>query len=582
MIQIVLVLLGMLLPLEMAALRAQERSIEVRRFDADIELREDGTAEIRETIRIDFRGSWNGLIRTIPIQYRDARGLAYRLGFELLGVTDGSGEALRVERHWSRGELELQIYLPGASDATREIVIHYLVRHAIRFDEELDEFYWNVTGNDWDMPIGEAHARVRLPAGTAGLQALSYVGRIGSSERGSDPVPLPGAEGFSFSSPRPLDFREGLTIAIGWTPGAIRRPSLLQRVRFFLESNWPLALPLLSLLLMARLWWTRGRDPARGSVPPEYRPPAGLTPAEAGTLLDHSPDPADLSGTIVHLAIRGYLRIEEAPRPRAFGLLGEEMDYRLVRLMGPEAWSDLKIHERSVMKGLFADAPSGERLLSQLEQRFYERLDQIRSEIYRSLVERGAYHRRPDRVVQSYIGIGIGVLLAGLMVAVLLVEEGFPSPLVAFGSALLTALPVVLFGLVMPARSEQGVRELTHLLGLQEFLRRVESDRFRRMITSPAQFEELLPYAMVLGVDPRWSEAFEGILVEPPRWYVGAHPGTPFRPRLLASSMQGFSTRSGSALTSAPRSTPGGSAFGGGGGGGFSGGGFGGGGGRGF
>jgi len=34
------------------------------------------------------------------------------------------------------------------------------------------------------------------------------------------------------------------------------------------------------------------------------------------------------------------------------------------------------------------------------------------------------------------------------------------------------------------------------VLGFEEFIRRVESDRFKRMITGPEQFEKYLPLAM--------------------------------------------------------------------------------------
>ena len=47
------------------------------------------------------------------------------------------------------------------------------------------------------------------------------------------------------------------------------------------------------------------------SVAPMYEPPPGVTPAEAGTLLDDHIHPRDITSTIVDLAVRGFLKIEE-------------------------------------------------------------------------------------------------------------------------------------------------------------------------------------------------------------------------------------------------------------------------------
>jgi uncharacterized membrane protein len=129
----------------------------------------------------------------------------------------------------------------------------------------------------------------------------------------------------------------------------------------------------------------------------------------------------------------------------------------------------------------------------------------------------------------------------------------------------------------MPARTQQGTRALEGLLGFEEFLARVEADRFDRVIKTPEMFEKFLPYAMALGVEKNWARAFESIVSTQPAWYQGTDL-TQFNARTFTSRMSDMATRTGTTMASAPRSS-GGSGFSGGG---SSGGGFGGGGGRGF
>jgi len=124
------------------------------------------------------------------------------------------------------------------------------------------------------------------------------------------------------------------------------------------------------------------------------------------------------------------------------------------------------------------------------------------------------------------------------------------------------------------------------VLGFQEFMNRVDADRLKTM--PPNTFEKFLPYAMALGVEHHWAQAFAGIIKDPPTWYagpVGYGYGMAFNPILFSSSMHGMATDMHQVFVSAPRASSGGSGFGGGGfggGGGFSGGGFGGGGGGAF
>jgi uncharacterized membrane protein len=99
----------------------------------------------------------------------------------------------------------------------------------------------------------------------------------------------------------------------------------------------------------------------------------------------------------------------------------------------------------------------------------------------------------------------------------------------------------------------------------------------------PDTFEKVLPFAMALGIEHRWAKAFEGIVQNPPTWYVGPTPYVGFNPIFFASSMHAMAMDAHQAFVSAPRANSTGSGWGGGGGGGgFSGGGFGGGGGGAF
>ena len=53
--------------------------------------------------------------------------------------------------------------MPGAVDSDKMVNIEYTVADAVKFFEDHDEFYWNVTGNDSPLPIQYAAADVFFP-----------------------------------------------------------------------------------------------------------------------------------------------------------------------------------------------------------------------------------------------------------------------------------------------------------------------------------------------------------------------------------------------------------------------------------
>src|SRR5262249_45716581 len=152
----------------------------------------------------------------------------------------------------------------------------------------------------------------RLPDGVDAqrLDALCFTGQQGAV--GSD-CAIERTDGWlSFTTRRPLGAREGLTLVVALPKGVLPVPSpaaqTLDRAMDF-ASPW-LLLPIATLIAMILMWRLLGRDagPGHEAVVVRYAPPAGLSPAEVGTVLDESADLSDLTATIVDLAVQGYLR----------------------------------------------------------------------------------------------------------------------------------------------------------------------------------------------------------------------------------------------------------------------------------
>ena len=554
------------------------RELRIENFHSETVVMADGTIDVTETVQAHFIGGpWHGLYRTIPVEYVTPQGLNYTLFIDVKRVTDATGRTLKYESSRERHYRKLKIYVPGADNSTQTISIEYSVSDALRFFEDHDELYWNVTGDEWDIPIQAASARIILPEGTTNIRANVFTGAYRSRAQNAD-VDIAG-NGLEVRTRDPLHLHEGLTVAVAFDKGFVHEPTAAGRLALFFRSNWPLGIPLAAFVAMFYLWWTRGRDPRLRPITAQYEPPNQLTPGEVGTLVDNSADMRDITASIVDLAVRGYITIEEHQKDRMLGLMHDK-DYNFIVQKDRAEWSKLKPHEQTLLEGLFTVGTVGESVsMSSLENHFYTNLPSIKSNIFSSLVADGYYTTRPDSVRSAYIGagviIGFLIVFGGLKIA----STQGTAPLAFIISGILTGAIVCAFGWFMPAHTEQGTRALEGVLGFEDFLVHVESDRFNRMIKTPEMFEKFLPFAMALGVEKNWSRAFQGILTQPPQWYRGSSYGPNFYPMMFTNDLSSMSSRAGTVMASAPRSS-GGSGFSGGGG--SSGGGFGGGGGGGF
>jgi uncharacterized membrane protein YgcG len=608
-----LLLAGMLgigsLPVLSSPLAAQ-RTLVIESFDAELRVEPTGDVQVTETIRPRFQGSWNGIYRNLSLEHQTAQGRRERLDVELLSITDQDGEALRYEAsndgRWTR---QFQVWIPGAEDATRTLVIRYVVHNAIRFFEEgsevgpLDELYWNATGNGWEVPIERASATIVLPEGVAPTQSSGYTGVAGSTETAVR-IATSGNT-VSFTATRALGPGEGLTVAAGWPPGSVAHPAPPSQLTLGAGRWAPLAVPFLAFFLAFRRWRGKGRDPKARAIAVQYEPPENLGPAEVGTLVDHRAEMHDITSTLVDLAVRGFVHIQQEKK-KTLGIFSST-EYTFHLKKPEEEWGALNTHEERYLRALFKHAgrksfgdglramlgggdaypgtgdeevpgagegPTyGSVELTALKNSFYKDLKEIRKALYDQLIAKGHYERNPETVKAIWSVGGVSLAMGGILAAVWAGDTGslLLDPITLGVAGVAGGLILIIFGQIMPARTEQGARAREWALGFKEFLEKVEEPRYKRMITEPSMFERFLSYAMAFKVESKWAKAFEDMFTVPPQWYSGPH-GAAFHASSFTHDLTAMSTAASSTMSSSPSGSGGGGSSGGGSGGGGGGG----------
>jgi uncharacterized protein (TIGR04222 family) len=439
-------------------------------------------------------------------------------------------------------------------------------------------------------------AAVQVTAPTTIARVACFAGAAQSRLSCAQATPAGSSATFTQNTLYP---RSGMTVVVGVPKGAVAvgRPILKERwsfARAFTVSGATVGgAAALAVVLLGGIFavvWRGGRDRrftggpvevAFGSegggdepvplgsgrhVPVEFEPPDKLRPGELGTLVDMVANPLDVTATIVDLAVRGYLRIEEIPK---HGLLGKT-DWNLVRVREPD--DALRPYERTLLDGIFFKSGSRPEVkLSELRNTFASKLHEVQGQLYDDAMEHGWFVHRPDRVRGFWVAMGVLASLVGIGVLVLLAIKTHVA---------LLGVPVALAGLVllagahwMPRRTAKGYGVLQRARGFKRFIDESEKER-ARFAERRNLFSEYLPYAVVFGATEKWARAFAGLDGELPDaggWYVSPYP---FTVAAFASSIDGFTTTTAGTIASTP-GTSGSSGFSGG----FSGGGGGGGGG---
>jgi uncharacterized membrane protein YgcG len=542
----------------------------IKSFDVTATLSEDRLLIIREEILYDFGDlTRRGIFRYVPASYvRD--GMNYDLNFRVREILR-DGEKERYEQGKSDGLWNLKI---GKAEVNitgeHTYIIEYETTKAINFFNSYTELYWNVTGNEWPIPIDSASFKLISPMGnaTSAVAFSCFTGIAGSVEEACSLSE--DGDAMMVTADRSFDAGEGLSVVFGFPWGVIKFPTQADRFWEALRDNWIMIMPVIALIVMLYLWWTRGKDPEPETVIPQYEIPQDLAPLVISGALGSGMIPQrGVTASIINMARRGYLHIEYGTEKKLFG---EKQTYTFLKKKdlpkSAEKW-DIKLFE-----GLFDKGKREKTTFDDLKKdNFYSDVQSANSAAEKQLKSLAIFDASPYTVRILYI---LGAALVGFIVGLI----GIYAP-VGVASGIATFLIMAVFGWFMPKRTKKGTSLVAEVKGFKWFLSVTEAERLKfhnAPSRTPKQFMEFLPAAIALGVEKAWAEQFKDLHIAPPDWAEGNVVS--WTPLLLADAISDMGTASAANVYSAPSSSTagsGGSGFSSGGG--SSGGGFGGGGG---
>lgn len=525
----------------------------VKSFSSDITARKDGDMQINETIEYDFGSSErHGIYRNIPLISKI--GDLYRvIGIKFNSVKrDGKEE--KYEITYDSKSANVKIGDPGKTiSGTHNYLISYFVSNGIGSNyEDHDEIYWNVTGNDWGIPIEFAQAIIKTDFGAISIKAKCFTGKKDSKlENCSIPQNPPFNPASTESTLNP---NEGLTVVYGFPLNTFAK-STLQKTppasgfdfANFLKIYSAVALFLNFVLAPAWLlaYFKNKRKSRFGPISvnfdlPEDQTGKRIAPALAGTIDSAKLEKDDVRATIFDLAIRKYLRIEQVDKKGKFLGLGSSSDYKLINLEKDEM--DLEEFEKKLMDDIFE---GGNEIFLKDVSSFYLTFESVEKKVFDVLVNRGFYTKNPATQRGLLIFGGIASL---------------------FTLNIVLSFVLLWFARVLNGRTALGDEIDWKIDGLKLFLKQM-SRNYKWQAQQLYIVEKMIPFAIALGYIDKYMDQLK--IIKPdyhPSWYNGP---TSF----YYASPAMFNSLNSNITTSAPSSSSGFSGGGSSGGGGSGGGG---------
>ena len=544
-------------------------------YDVTIDVDEYRTCTVTEKIIVQFDVMAAGITRYIPqdhyVYRADGTKDVVRAKVQDFQVVDNGAEENQVySKSVENNYLVVEL---GYSNKRNQSIHNYCFtyKYVLGNDapSDYDEFYYNVIGVDWDCKILSATFTVTLPkeydydmASNVGATYGSHGSTKTLASAGTFDVSNVDGRTVMTGSISNLDAFEGVTVRAVMPEGYFSKTT--DRTALDLIIGMVLAI---SIVLVAFIVWRKyGKDEEITPVVNFY-PPKGMNPLNLEFYYRTQCSTKGVTGMIVYLASKGYIKIEAVDeKGKTFNLI-KVKDYD-----GKDA------SEKKLMEELFL----GRDTIStdDLEDVLYDYSVATFSKTNSSLAKAKLYDRSLPTPAKLLIGlygalagVAIGLMtyfmigffstlitmfFVGLSLAVfatiipmaiksvgstlgrimlmfilslacafanfnLLAYAGLGTWFVVFTT--LGFVSIVLgasFLMFIDRRTQEYTAILGDVYGFRDFIENVEKDKMETLVDEdPAYFYNVLPFTYVLDVSDKWIKNLDYIHVAPPEWFVG-------------------------------------------------------------
>lgn len=586
---------------------------EINSYDCYYKVTEDNVYHVVETIDVTFNEPRHGIYRQIPeVNYIE----------RLDGTRDTVIASVDVKScgddpYTDKRENNDRVIKIG--DADKEITgqhtytIVYDVKWGNDRAENEDEFYMNLIGDGWDVPVKNLTFTIEMPKEfeDTGDNIGFYYGPYRAAK----------IDGIRYSFDGKI--LRGALIGYQINPGAFFTTRIQLEEGYFKKTDeLPIgaiiALVLCCVFLAAAyvIWMIVGRDKDVIKVV-EFYPPDGINCAEMAYSYYGQVSNKDCVPMVITLAEKGYVQIVQTDEK------GKSFSFKLLR-----HYEGSDESEKIFLEGLWK---YGEVVTKkELQNSFYVTLGEVvknvRDDWEKKIFEKKSLAWRWITIlfaaIPYFVGLFgmmrwttgepvVGIIFPAIhctavsILSIVMFSKKTKWPLrifmgitlgfgilffsyffsnmfnymgmiywVVYVACVVANIAQMFFFKIIDKRTDYGIDLLGRIEGFRSYLETAERPHLVALVQQdPEYFYKILPYTYVLDITDAWVNQFESIAMEAPYWYHSyGYRDTPFNYVAFNSFMRSTMTTTQTAMTSTPGGSGSGGGFSGGGGGGGGGG----------
>src|SRR3989338_751955 len=367
--------------------KAQEKTYSYSKIDFLFNVNEDSTVNVVEKETFDFHGNFHNAYRDLLFNKVDDI-------TDIQVIDADTNLPVPFTVSWKTGGKKIEWHY-DLTDTTHSWILKYKLHGAISFLKDHDEFYWNLF-TDFSVPVNNVTATVIIPK-EVNKDLLTWSLYYSSATHNKNDLfsgPINGKT-FSFEVKNVAPF-EMITIAPGWPKGLVSQSAYFKDMAFIWWRIILSAILLLGSIIFAFIYWYRTEKwrKGRGTIVPEYEPPQSLPPAIAEVLVKESVSKKTWPATLIDLAVRGYLTIEE-DKPTFLGWFGKNYIVKKKK----ENDVNLKPFEMEYLDIIFENGDNFStkelKATPSMGRALYKRMKELEKNLYEEVdIDTNAYERK--------------------------------------------------------------------------------------------------------------------------------------------------------------------------------------------
>ena len=557
----------------------------IRDYITHLEVLPSGELKVKEEIDYDFGNRLkHGILRDIPKTIKP-RGVSHpiNLNIDSFKVSMDSHrvnwQKESIYSSSSGDNIRIKIGNPNRRiSGLHHYTISYIVHKGVTLatDGKSDAVRWNILGTGWRVPVLKFKADILLPPALSSQNVKVHTrdGRYKETKQIGD---------IKWLDPHHLTLNakniaphEGISIFIEYPSGLLQQRGV-DNIKTGSFDSFDISIS--SILLLIYLFIIRlfakqsSKKTSKGAISPQYYPPKGLSLLQSALIYDKFSRHKDFPAGVVELAQKGYLTLHKEDRLEPF-----------VKRTDKKIGDELTIDQRYLLNDILFSLSNTFSFSTQIpsnRERLASKLDKLDSILYDWSVNDGYFKKDPSKARRNFIIKSILVALPILAISFLqtmaigdiemLIIAPFVALFLGIGVIMLwsawkkRSISQAIFGFIWTVFSSfiflggflsnyslqeiilgpvglistmimivayyfqkvgpftiKGLQTHQYLLGLKEFISRVEKDKIKRFIKEdPYYLDKLLPYAMLFKFTKAWQGLYKELDVQTPIWYDG-------------------------------------------------------------